>query len=144
LEARTPHRPAKCSSNPGKSGARRRSSQRCAADSRANSLSALATGRSRVQPKGDVFTTDFLDAYIDLKWEDIYKFEHTPHPIEFEMRSEVRQDFRRLFFVESDREAVTCACFDPRFFSRVKTVGRVRLDCAVWQTWRPVPHDATR
>ena len=35
--------------------------------------------------KGDVFTTDFLDAYIDLKWEEIYKFEHTPHPIEFEM-----------------------------------------------------------
>ena len=28
---------------------------------------------------------DFLDAYIDLKWEEIYKFEHTPHPIEFEM-----------------------------------------------------------
>ncbi len=35
--------------------------------------------------KGDVFTTDFLDAYMDLKWEEIYKFEHTPHPIEFEM-----------------------------------------------------------
>jgi glutamine synthetase len=35
--------------------------------------------------KGDVFTTDFLDAYIDLKWEEIYRFEHTPHPIEFEM-----------------------------------------------------------
>jgi len=35
--------------------------------------------------KGDVFTKDFLDAYIDLKWEEIYKFEHTPHPIEFEM-----------------------------------------------------------
>ena len=35
--------------------------------------------------KGDVFSTDFLDAYVDLKWEEIYKFEHTPHPIEFEM-----------------------------------------------------------
>jgi glutamine synthetase len=35
--------------------------------------------------KGDVFTKDFLDAYIDLKWEEIYKFEHTPHPIEYEM-----------------------------------------------------------
>jgi glutamine synthetase len=32
-----------------------------------------------------VFTKDFLDAYIDLKWEEIYKFEHTPHPIEYEM-----------------------------------------------------------
>jgi glutamine synthetase len=35
--------------------------------------------------KGDVFSKDFLDAYIDLKWEEIYKFEHTPHPIEYEM-----------------------------------------------------------
>jgi glutamine synthetase len=35
--------------------------------------------------KGDVFTKDFIDAYIDLKWEEIYKFEHTPHPIEYEM-----------------------------------------------------------
>jgi glutamine synthetase len=35
--------------------------------------------------KGDVFSKDFLDAYIELKWEEIYKFEHTPHPIEFEM-----------------------------------------------------------
>src|SRR5512146_100684 len=35
--------------------------------------------------KGDVFTKDFLDAYCELKWEEIYKFEHTPHPIEYEM-----------------------------------------------------------
>jgi glutamine synthetase len=35
--------------------------------------------------KGDVFTKDFIDAYIELKWEEIYKFEHTPHPIEYEM-----------------------------------------------------------
>jgi len=35
--------------------------------------------------KGDVFTKDFIDSYIELKWEEIYKFEHTPHPIEFEM-----------------------------------------------------------
>jgi glutamine synthetase len=35
--------------------------------------------------KGDVFTADFLDAYVELKYEEIHKFEHTPHPIEFEM-----------------------------------------------------------
>ena len=35
--------------------------------------------------KGDVFTDDQIDAYIELKWEEIYNFEHTPHPIEFQM-----------------------------------------------------------
>ncbi len=32
-----------------------------------------------------VFTDDQIDAYIALKFEEIYKLEHTPHPIEFEM-----------------------------------------------------------
>lgn len=35
--------------------------------------------------KGDVFTEDMLQGYIDLKWEEVYNFEHTPHPVEFEM-----------------------------------------------------------
>ena len=35
--------------------------------------------------QGEVFTDDQIDAYIDLKFQEIYKFEHTPHPIEFEM-----------------------------------------------------------
>jgi glutamine synthetase len=34
---------------------------------------------------GDVFTQDQIDSYIDLKWNEVYKFEHTPHPVEFEM-----------------------------------------------------------
>ena len=34
---------------------------------------------------GDVFTENQLAGYMDLKWEEIYKFEHTPHPVEFEM-----------------------------------------------------------
>jgi glutamine synthetase len=34
---------------------------------------------------GDVFNDDQIDGYIDLKWEEIYAFEHTPHPIEFKM-----------------------------------------------------------
>ena len=35
--------------------------------------------------KGDVFTDEQISAYIDLKWEEIYRFEHTPHPVEFDM-----------------------------------------------------------
>jgi glutamine synthetase len=35
--------------------------------------------------KGDVFTRDQIDAYIELKWEEVRNFERTPHPIEFEM-----------------------------------------------------------
>ncbi|HYI85125.1 MAG TPA: type I glutamate--ammonia ligase, partial [Acetobacteraceae bacterium] len=34
---------------------------------------------------GDVFTKDQIDSYIELKWGEVYKFEHTPHPVEFEM-----------------------------------------------------------
>ena len=35
--------------------------------------------------KGGVFTDDVIDSYMDLKWEEIYNFEHTPHPVEFQM-----------------------------------------------------------
>ena len=35
--------------------------------------------------KGDVFNMDQIEAYMELKWEDVYAFEHTPHPIEFQM-----------------------------------------------------------
>ena len=34
---------------------------------------------------GDVFSKDQIESYIELKWQDVYKFEHTPHPVEFEM-----------------------------------------------------------
>jgi glutamine synthetase len=34
---------------------------------------------------GGVFTKDQIESYITLKWNDVYRFEHTPHPIEFEM-----------------------------------------------------------
>jgi glutamine synthetase len=34
---------------------------------------------------GDVFTKDQIESYIELKWGEVYKFEHTPHPVEFEM-----------------------------------------------------------
>jgi glutamine synthetase len=35
--------------------------------------------------KGEVFSKDFIESYIDLKYEEIHAFEHTPHPIEFQM-----------------------------------------------------------
>ena len=35
--------------------------------------------------KGDVFNIDQIEAYMELKWEEVYAFEHTPHPIEFQM-----------------------------------------------------------
>ncbi len=35
--------------------------------------------------KGDVFTQDMIDGYMALRWEEIYRYEHTTHPVEFEM-----------------------------------------------------------
>ena len=34
---------------------------------------------------GDVFTKDQIDGYCELKWDEVHAFEHTPHPVEFEM-----------------------------------------------------------
>ncbi len=34
---------------------------------------------------GDVFTRDQLDGYMALKWQEVYTFEHTPHPVEYQM-----------------------------------------------------------
>jgi len=34
---------------------------------------------------GDVFSVDQIESYIELKWGEVYRFEHTPHPVEFEM-----------------------------------------------------------
>ena len=30
--------------------------------------------------KGDVFTDDQIEAYIELKWEEVYDWEHQPAP----------------------------------------------------------------
>jgi len=35
--------------------------------------------------KGDVFTDDQIDAYMELKWQEVLRFETTPHPVEFDM-----------------------------------------------------------
>ena len=34
---------------------------------------------------GEVFTMDQIEGYSELKWEEIYAFEHTPHPVEYQM-----------------------------------------------------------
>ena len=34
---------------------------------------------------GGVFDDDFIGSYIDLKMQEVIRFEHTPHPVEFEM-----------------------------------------------------------
>ena len=35
--------------------------------------------------KGDVFDDDFINSYISLKMTEVIRFEHTPHPVEFDM-----------------------------------------------------------
>jgi glutamine synthetase len=35
--------------------------------------------------RGNVFSDDLIDSYIDLKMEEVIRFEHTPHPIEYDM-----------------------------------------------------------
>ena len=35
--------------------------------------------------RGDVFSDDLIDAWIELKMGEVHRMEHTPHPVEFEM-----------------------------------------------------------
>jgi glutamine synthetase len=34
---------------------------------------------------GDVFNDDFIDSYIELKMQDVYRTDMTPHPVEYDM-----------------------------------------------------------
>ena len=43
------------------------------------------TSRRGFLKAGGVFDDDFIDAYIDLKMTEVIRFEHTPHPVEFDM-----------------------------------------------------------
>ena len=47
-------------------------------------LEALDSDRDFLK-KGGVFTDDQIDAYIELKMEEVIRFEHSPHPVEFDM-----------------------------------------------------------
>jgi glutamine synthetase len=35
--------------------------------------------------RGDVFTADQIEAYMELKWHEVIRFETTPSPVEFDM-----------------------------------------------------------
>ena len=35
--------------------------------------------------KGDVFSKDQIEAYAELKWNDVIRFETTPSPVEYDM-----------------------------------------------------------
>ncbi|MBF0401540.1 MAG: type I glutamate--ammonia ligase [Magnetococcales bacterium] len=47
-------------------------------------LAALDADREYLK-KGDVFSDDLIDAWIALKMTEVYRTEHTPHPVEFDM-----------------------------------------------------------
>ncbi|MEL6361646.1 MAG: type I glutamate--ammonia ligase [Pseudomonadota bacterium] len=49
-----------------------------------DALDALDKDRTFLK-KGNVFNDDQIDAYIDLKMEEVSRFETTPHPVEFAM-----------------------------------------------------------
>jgi glutamine synthetase len=34
---------------------------------------------------GDVFSKDQIHAYMAVKWEEVYAYEHTPHPVEYQL-----------------------------------------------------------
>jgi 3-(hydroxyamino)phenol mutase len=35
--------------------------------------------------RGGVFSDSWIDAYIDLKYQDVQRMRQTPHPVEFDM-----------------------------------------------------------
>jgi len=49
-----------------------------------DAMAALDADRDFLK-RGDVFSDDQIDGYMALKWEEIYRFEHTPHPVEYDM-----------------------------------------------------------
>ena len=47
-------------------------------------LDALDSDRAFLK-KGNVFSDDQIDAYIELKMEEVERLDMTPHPVEFAM-----------------------------------------------------------
>lgn len=47
-------------------------------------LDALDTDRAFLK-KGDVFTDDLIDSYLNIKREELKEYDKTPHPLEFKM-----------------------------------------------------------
>ena len=50
----------------------------------ADAMTALDEDRAFLK-RGDVFTDDLIDGYIELRRDEIQAFDYTPHPIEFKM-----------------------------------------------------------
>ena len=50
----------------------------------AEALGALDADRAFLK-KGDVFTDDLIDSYMELKWGEVKAYDMAPHPIEFQM-----------------------------------------------------------
>jgi len=50
----------------------------------AEALAQLDADRAFLK-KGDVFTDDLIDSYIELKWGEVKAYDMAPHPIEFQM-----------------------------------------------------------
>ena len=47
-------------------------------------LESLENDRSFLK-KGEAFADSFIDGYIELKSQEVEKFEQSPHPIEYQM-----------------------------------------------------------
>jgi len=47
-------------------------------------LEALDADRDFLK-KGDVMDDDTINGYLEVKWEEVIQYEHTPHPVEFKM-----------------------------------------------------------
>ena len=45
-------------------------------------LAAFAAGRGIALT---AITRDQIEGYMALKWDEIYQYEHTPHPVEFQL-----------------------------------------------------------
>ena len=54
------------------------------ANSLEQALDALDSDRDFLT-KGDVFTNDMIDGYIEIKEEEVSRLNNTPHPVEFDM-----------------------------------------------------------
>ena len=50
----------------------------------AEALAALESDR-KFLTAGGVFDDDAIDAYLDLKYEEVNNFRRSPHPVEFDM-----------------------------------------------------------
>ncbi len=50
----------------------------------AEALTQLDADRAFLK-KGDVFTDDLIDGYLELKWAEVKAYDMAPHPIEFQM-----------------------------------------------------------